>query len=217
MAPQTLSTWYNYMRELTSWDMLNPPIQIGGVGHTVQIDESFFSGTRKYHRGRVVGGMDQPWVLGLMDINTTRVVMISLPNRTAETLVPLIEQHVRPRTRIITDGWLGYTQLSQSLNNYIHEVVNHTENFVDPQTGAHTQNIEGFWTHSKMKYKASRGFSANVRLNYLDEIQWRWNNRRQCLMGRLFTVMRRLSNPNAAYANLRRVYLARKPPVVYPV
>ena len=95
--------------------------------------------------------------------------MLSLPDRAGPTLMVKIEQYVADRTTITTDGWAGYNGIARSAKNYIHQVVNHTENFVDLLTGAHTQDIEGFWAHAKAKYKSARGFHRNVRANYLDE------------------------------------------------
>lgn len=216
MSHQTVSVWFNFFREVMSWDMLHNPIMLGGRGHTVQVDESYFSGKRKYHRGRLVGNIQHPWVLGLIDTTTKKVALFIVPDRTGATLVGFIERIVLPNTRIVTDGWGGYRGLAASPMNYTHDVVNHAENFVDPQTGAHTQEIEGFWTHAKARYKAARGFDPEVRANYIDEIQWRWNFRGGNIFGRMLQVMGQMENPNRDYANLPQGVLANKPDVVYP-
>lgn len=216
MCHLTVSVWFNYFRELFSWDMEHNRIWLGGRGHTVQVDESFFSGKRKYQRGRLVGAVDSPWILGLIDTTTKQVAMFILQDRRADTLIPLIERMVRRRTKVVTDCWRGYTRLAQSPMLYVHETVNHEENFVDPITGANTQEIEGFWTHAKRKYKTARGFGADVRANYLDEIQWRWNHRGENIFGHLLRIMSQVKNPNRDYANLPAAILATKPDVEYP-
>ena len=43
-----------------------------------------------------------------------------------------------------------------SLEGYVHQKVNHSENFVDPQTGAHTQGMERAWLEAKDGYKRAR-------------------------------------------------------------
>eukprot|EP00171_Calliarthron_tuberculosum_P022256 IDg22256t1 len=48
--------WYNLCREVCSKRMENEPRLIGTPGHPVQIDESYFSGRRKYNRGRLLSG-----------------------------------------------------------------------------------------------------------------------------------------------------------------
>jgi len=39
----------------------------------------------------------------------------------------------------------------------VHETVNHKINFVNPKTGAHTQNIESYWNKVKLKIKKRKG------------------------------------------------------------
>ncbi|KAL3095349.1 hypothetical protein niasHS_007448 [Heterodera schachtii] len=56
---------------------------------------------------------------------------------------------------------------------YRHVWVNHTENFIDPATGACTNMVEGFWKNAKQKNKAMSGTSAELLPGYLDEFQWR--------------------------------------------
>jgi hypothetical protein len=47
------------------------------------------------------------------------------------------------------DMWAGYCNLGNHPNQYIHRTVNHSDNFIDPHTGVHTQTIEGFWGQRK--------------------------------------------------------------------
>lgn len=182
----------------------------------VKIDESFFSGKRKYHRGRLVAGVPEPWVLGLLDTTTYKVVMLALPDRSAATLIPRIQQYVAPRTTIVTDGWAGYNGLGATPEQYTHMVVNHQENFVDPRTQAHTQEIEGFWAHAKAKYKSARGFHRNVRPAYLDEMQWRWNHRDTPCLPRLMQLIHNQNNPLSFQDNLPLDVMARKPEAAFP-
>ena len=48
------------------------------------------------------------------------------------TLKGLIQQHVRERTTIFTDGWPAYDGLWK-INQFKHYKVNHKERFVDVQ------------------------------------------------------------------------------------
>jgi len=46
-------------------------------------------------------------------------------------------------TTIMSDCWHAYDCLSSE--GLMHQRVNHSQNFVYPTSGAHTQNIEHFW------------------------------------------------------------------------
>ena len=62
-----------------------------------------------------------------------------MEKRDKETLIPLIEKYVVKGSTIITDCWASYKCLKDL--GYKHETVNHSENFVDPITGACTNLI----------------------------------------------------------------------------
>jgi hypothetical protein len=66
--------------------------KIGGVGVTVQLDESKF-GRRKYNKGRRTEGH---WVLGMIADGSEDLRLILCPNnkRNAKQLLPIIEQYV---------------------------------------------------------------------------------------------------------------------------
>lgn len=58
-----------------------------------------------------------------------------------DTLIPIMHKHILPGSVIITDGWAAYRTLKN--RGYTHHVINHSENFVDPENPqVHTQNIE---------------------------------------------------------------------------
>ncbi|GLE04355.1 hypothetical protein PINS_up013285 [Pythium insidiosum] len=57
----------------------------------------------------------------------------------------------------------------------MHTWVNHSKNFKDPHTGAHTNSIGGAWeTKLKYKLKAMRGTSSMEQVTVVvDECLWR--------------------------------------------
>ena len=97
--------------------------QLGGPGTIIQIDESKF-GKRKFNRGRRVEGH---WVLGAIQNGSEDFRLIVCPDniRNAETLIPIIKQHIRVGSEIHTDAWKAYRQLSS--HGYTHKIVNHSD------------------------------------------------------------------------------------------
>ena len=106
---------------------------------TVEVDESKF-GTRKYNVCRVIEGQ---WVFGGICRQTKDFFLVPVASRDSATLVAIIRDRIQPNTTIISDCWKAYKCLKDEA--FQHLTVNHSMNFVDPITGAHTQNIESHW------------------------------------------------------------------------
>jgi len=127
----TACDWASFCREVCLDAYMNHSSKLGGPDRTVEIDESKF-GRRKYHRGHRVDGC---WVFGGVEKESGRVFMEVVENRKAETLIPLLEKWVEKGTTVISDCWKAY-------EGFEHLKVNHSLNFKDPETGAHTNSIE---------------------------------------------------------------------------
>ena len=148
------------------------PKPIGGSNHVVEIDEAKF-GKRKYNRGRLVEGQ---WVLGGICRETGDCFLIPVANRSEETLLPLIQKYVAAGSIIYTDQWAAYNRLSQV--GFQHGTVNHSLNFVDPETGVHTNKIESTWWAVKRSLPPTHTRKANL-VNHFGEYIWRRRQRRQ--------------------------------------
>lgn len=140
-----------------------------GTGHIVEIDESCF-GKRKYNRGRVLNS--QQWVFGGIDVITKKCFLVPVDKRDTRTLLPIIRKYILPGSIIHSDQWRAYQALRND-RNYIHETVNHPQNFVDPSSGVHTQHIENTWMRAKRKQKIQCGIHRSLLPNYLQEYMWR--------------------------------------------
>ena len=127
----------------------NESTKIGGEGKTVEIDESKF-GKRKFHKGRRVDGV---WVFGGIERETKLCFFQTVENRTADTLVSIIKDNILPGTTIISDCWKAYDSLSKE--GFNHLKVNHSVNFVDPDSGSHTNTIESTWRALKKSLPVS--------------------------------------------------------------
>ena len=148
--------------------------KIGGPSTVVEIDEAKF-GKQKYNRGRLVKGS---WILGGIQRHSDECFLAICPNnkRDAGTLIPIIQQYVEQGTTIITDKWKAYLNLSNC--GYIHLDVNHSRNFVDPETGAHTNTIEGTWPHAKRAARLRHGGRRSEASLQLDITQFMWMKQR---------------------------------------
>ncbi len=72
---------------------------------------------------------------------------IVVENRDTATLLPITKKHIAPGSSFMSDCWKAYDCLEE--HRYQHLNVNHSKNFKDCATGAHTNTIEGSWFHAK--------------------------------------------------------------------
>lgn len=167
------------LRMLCKWKFTveyNGP-SLGGPGTIVEIDESYFRHKQKYHRGRV--GPNPKWVFGLISraspTSHAHGVMKIVMARNADTLLPIIQQYVKPGTKVISDQWRAYNHID-TIPGLEHGVVNHSVNFVCRITQNHTQGIESYWAQVKSKLKRMRGIQFEHLEGYLEEHMWRNRN-----------------------------------------
>ena len=67
---------------------------------------------------------------------------------------------IEPGTTIISDYWKAYDCLDRE--GFQHLKVNHSINFKDPETGAHTNAIESSWRAAKAVMSSSGRKKANI-------------------------------------------------------
>jgi hypothetical protein len=162
----TVTEFFVYLRELVADSLEEEDIVIGGEGIVVELDESKF-GKRKYNRGHHVEGV---WVFGGVERTPERKVFLTMvEKRDAHTLRSIILKHVHPGSILVTDFWRGYLGIEDL--GYTHLSVNHSKTFVDEETGACTNYIEGTWSGVKRKIPV-RNRTAGLEGN-LWEFIWR--------------------------------------------
>jgi len=89
-------------------------------------------------------------VFGIKCRSTGLSLIFPVQNKTKETLIPIIVNHVAGGATVISDKFSSYiTRQERSHSEEVgfeHFFVNHSLNFVDPiQSFIHTNNIERTW------------------------------------------------------------------------
>lgn len=167
----TISYFTSLFRQLVANEIEENEGQIGGENIIVEIDESKF-GKPKFHRGHHVEGA---WVIGGVERTPERRVFAEVvENRDANTLLEVVRRRVAPGSIVHSDLWRAYRAIP-SIVHMEHRTVNHSHHFVDPETGVHTNIIEGTWHGIKV------GIPERVRCegkieNYISEFIWRRQN-----------------------------------------
>jgi len=102
-------------------------------------------GKRKYNRGKRVEGQ---WCFGGIlkrenKDDPIQCFIIPVEDRSQDTLLPIIQEYIADGTTIYSDCWKAYDCLGKK--GYVHMSVNHSLHFKDPETGVHTNTVEGMW------------------------------------------------------------------------
>lgn len=134
----------------------------------IEADESYFGGKRKGKRGR--GAAGKVAVFGLLK-RGCKVYTAIIPNAKTETLLPIIEEKVRPDSIVYTDTFRAYNALDVS--DFHHMRINHSELFADRQN--HINGIENFWNQTKRHLRKFNGIKLENFYWFLKECEWRFN------------------------------------------
>lgn len=184
----TVNRWYEIFNKVILWkSQFEAPYMIGGDGIYVEVDETLLV-KRKYHRGRIL--RNQVWVLkGVVRGSCNEYFIEVVSHRNRETLLEVIQRRIRYGSIIITDKWRGYLHLEILLNfrQYLHFVVDHSRNFVDPISGAHTQTIEAMFSvmKRKLRRKGTKLGSINKIIDNYHVDRFVMNNRENLMFNML--------------------------------
>jgi transposase-like protein len=205
---QTAWAWLHKLRRA----MVRPGRE--RLAGTVEVDETFLGGLEEGVRGRgtekkaliVVAAQEEGRGVG-------RIRLRRIPDASAGSLIPFIEDSVEPGSVIHTDGWLGYEPLEKKgyrhavtylrgreespseLMPRVHLVVSLLKRWL---IGTH----QGAVSHKHLDY-------------YLDEFTFRFNRRRSRSRGKLFfrLVQQAVAVEPTTYASIVRNTEAKLQPV----
>jgi transposase-like protein len=143
---------------------------------TVEVDETFIGGKLKGQgKGRGAYLKNKAIVIGVIQRGgKVRLQVIDRTDR--KTLHRFIKDHTAPDTEVvITDDWKAYRGIAD--HDTKHEVVNHNaKEYV--RGDIHTNGIENVWSLLKRSVTGTYHKLSIKHLDaYLDELEWRFNNR----------------------------------------
>jgi transposase len=143
---------------------------VGGPGKTVEADETFIGGRDSR------GSEDKTVVFGIVERDGD-VVTRHIGKRAQEDVFSHIRAFVKEGSKIYTDDWNGYRNLTARIG-LEHEQVNHSaKEYV--RGDAHTNTIEAFWANFKRGIKGTYVWVSEKHLQtYLREFEYRHNLRK---------------------------------------
>ena len=162
-SPNTAARFFLRLRQLIASKLLS--YELPGE---VEVDESYFGGTRKGKRDRGAGG--KVAMFGLAK-RRGKVYTTILPNTFTQTLLPIIQEHVQPDSIVYTNTFSAYNALDVSAFHRVR--INHSELFVDQHN--HINGIENFWNQAKRHLRRFNGIKQEHFYWYLKEREWRFN------------------------------------------
>ena len=163
----------------TAWFMLHRlreacKDKVGIFSGSVTSDETYFGGEAKNKHSKdkpkKSGLTDKTMVQGIRSENQLKLFIIDSPNK--KTLQGNITKSVEKGSNVQTDEYKGYIGLNKHFEHY---TVKHSSGeYVDPFTGASTNDIESVWALMKRGYKGVYHHWSKKHLHrYFDEFSFR--------------------------------------------
>jgi transposase len=175
----------------TAWRMFNQIRKLLGdddlklEGPTVEIDESYYGGRRKYGFGRTLRGNKRKLPAVAIVQRGGKVIAKAVDNVSKSRIYPMIEKHVTKGSVIYTDESPIYTKLSEMVSgdgvpmNFRHYSIRHKDG-VYVRGHIHTNSVEGLWSLIKRGIGGVYHSVSQKHLQgYLNEYCFRYNRRHE--------------------------------------
>ncbi|HZQ69180.1 MAG TPA: IS1595 family transposase [Terriglobales bacterium] len=171
----TYKTAWRMFRQIRSL-MSEPDMQL--EGEAVEMDETYYGGTRKYSAGRKMRGDTKKTPIVGMAERKGRVMALVAPDIKGSTLLGYVRDYVVPKTLIFTDEAITYDGITHMPEKgYRHRRIKHSSR-VYVKGNVHTNTIEGFWSLVKRGIGGVyHQVSEKYLQTYLNEYSFRYNRR----------------------------------------
>lgn len=151
----------------------------------VEVDEAFVGGEEEGVHGRQTESKAMIAVAVEEDGDGIgRIRMRCIPDASAESLMPFIEDSVEPGSVVHTDGWLGYEPLKRK--NYRHKITFLTGNSKTASELMPRVHLAVALLKRWLLGTHQGGVSVEHLNAYLDEFTFRFNRRKSRSRGKLF-------------------------------
>ena len=163
----TAAYYFQRLRDIISYHVAQEAHEI--FEGEIEVDESYFGGTRKGKRGR--GATGKVPVFGLLK-RGGKVYTKIIIDASGATLLPIIVRKVIPDSIVYSDCWQGYNALDVA--GFKHYRINHSKLFARGKN--HINGIENFWNQAKRHMRKFNGVPKAHFGLFLKECEWRFNN-----------------------------------------
>jgi transposase-like protein len=186
------TAWYLCHRVRKAIEELKDQPKLEGV---TEVDETFIGGRYDYRRKK--GKKQQKAVIGMIQ-RGGKFEARTIPTPSKRVLIGIIKDRIAAGSTVFTDEWPAYKTISQTHN---HDTVNHSrKEWV--RRNVHTNTIENAWSLFNRSVIGSFHKISDKHLDkYLDEFEWRFNNRENPFLFR-DTLMKLINAPKMEFQKL---------------
>ncbi len=168
------SAWFLCHRIREAMDSSKTAGGMGGSGHQVQADETYYGNTSKRAKNYKKGLSNKNAVVGLVNPATGEARAFAVKKATSETVNKVLWTNVHGGTTLVTDE----SKLYKSSGYKSHETVFHGAAEYVNKDGFTTNNVENFFGIFKKGMVGVYHFCGEQHLQrYLNEFSFRYSNR----------------------------------------
>jgi transposase len=175
----TYKTAWRMFRQIRSLLSDDQPLE----GPTVEIDETYYGGRRKYGVGRPMRGDKTKTPIVAVVQRKGKVIAKATKDVSGATMLGIVREFVLPASTIYTDEMRSYDGIGTMLTKdgrpagYVHRRIRHNSK-VYVIGNVHTNTVEGFWSLIKRGIGGVyHSVSQKYLQSYLDEYSFRYNRR----------------------------------------
>ena len=160
IQPNSAVLFYRKIREIIAYHLELEAHEI--FEGQVELDESYFGGTRKGKRGR--GATGKTAVFGILK-RGGKVYTKVVSDTKASTPMPIIARKIAPDSVVYTDCYRSYNALDVS--DFYHERINHSRLFATGKN--HINGVENFWNQAKRVLRKYNGIDRNAFILFIKD------------------------------------------------